>query len=92
MAQAQAVEMNLGEILRQVAREKDIDYERMVAALEDSMASAAKKQHRLKEPVRAQFHADTGKFDAWIVRKVVETVEDPTAEWTVEEARLTIEQ
>ncbi|MGH7338595.1 MAG: transcription termination factor NusA, partial [Myxococcota bacterium] len=87
MAQAQAVELNLGEILRQVAREKDIDYERMVAALEDSMASAAKKQHRLKEPVRAQFHADTGKFDAWIVRKVVETVEDPTAEWTVEEAQ-----
>ncbi len=87
MALAQAVEMNLGEILRQVAREKDIDYERMVAALEDSMASATKKQHRLKEPVRALFHADTGKFEAWIVRKVVEIVEDPTAEWTVEEAQ-----
>jgi N utilization substance protein A len=87
MAQVQAVEPSLGEILRQVAREKDIDYDRMVAALEDSMASAAKKQHRLKEPVRAQFHPETGKFDAWIVRKVVETVEDATAEWTVEEAQ-----
>jgi N utilization substance protein A len=86
MAQAQAVEVNLGEMLRQIAREKDIEFDRLVVALEDSMASAAKKQHRIKEPVRARFDVDTGKFEAWSVRKVVETVEDPTAEWTVEEA------
>jgi len=86
MAQVQAVEVNLAEMLRQIAREKDIEYERLVTALEDSMASAAKKQHRIKEPVRAKFHDDTGKFEAWSVRTVVEEVEDPTAEWTVEEA------
>ncbi len=87
MVQAQTQEVPLTELLRQVAREKDIEFERLLLALEDSMASAAKKQHRLKEPVRAQFHADSGRFEAWIVRKVVEIVEDPTAEWTVEEAR-----
>jgi N utilization substance protein A len=87
MTQAQTIEINLAEMLRQVAREKDIEYERMLAALEDSMASAAKKQHRIKEPVRAKFDAETGRFEAWSVRKVVEEVEDPTAEWTVEEAR-----
>jgi N utilization substance protein A len=86
MAQAQAVDINLGEILRQVAREKDIDFERWVAALEDAMASAAKKQHRIKEPVRARFDLESGKFEAWSVRRVVEEVEDPTAEWTLEEA------
>jgi N utilization substance protein A len=87
MAQAQTAELNLNEILRQVAREKDIDLERWISALEDAMASAAKKQHRIKEPVRAQLDRETGKFDAFIVKKVVETVEDPLAEWTVEEAR-----
>jgi N utilization substance protein A len=87
MAQAQTAELNLNEILRQVAREKDIDLERWIAALEDAMASAAKKQHRIKEPVRAHLDRETGKFDAFIVKKVVETVEDPLAEWTVEEAR-----
>jgi N utilization substance protein A len=87
MAQAQTAELNLNEILRQVAREKDIDLERWIAALEDAMASAAKKQHRIKEPVRAQLDRETGKFEAFIVKKVVETVEDPLAEWTVEEAR-----
>jgi N utilization substance protein A len=37
--------------------------------------------------VRAHLDRETGKFDAFIVKKVVETVEDPLAEWTVEEAR-----
>src|SRR5947209_19091831 len=87
MPQAQTAEVNLNEILRQVAREKDIDLERWISALEDAMASAAKKQHRIKEPVRAHLDRETGKFDAFIVKKVVETVEDPLAEWTVEEAR-----
>jgi N utilization substance protein A len=87
MPQAQTAELNLNEILRQVAREKDIDLERWISALEDAMASAAKKQHRIKEPVRAHLDRETGKFDAFIVKKVVETVEDPLAEWTVEEAR-----
>jgi N utilization substance protein A len=88
MAQVQAVaDINLGEVLRQVAREKEIDFERWVQALEDAMASAAKKQHRIKEPVRASFNIETGKFEAWAVKRVVEVVEDPAAEWTVEEAQ-----
>ncbi len=87
MAQAQTAELNLNEILRQVAREKDIDLDRWITALEDAMASAAKKQHRIKEPVRSRLDRETGKFEAFIVKKVVEEVEDPLAEWTVEEAR-----
>ena len=87
MPQAQTAEVNFTEVLRQVAREKDIDLDRWISALEDAMASAAKKQHRIKEPVRARLDRETGKFDAFIVKKVVEAVEDPLAEWTVEEAR-----
>src|SRR5437588_2555678 len=87
MAQAQTAEINLNDILRQVAREKDIDLDRWIAAIEDAMASSAKKQHRIKEPVRASLDRETGRFDAFIVKKVVGTVEDPSAEWTVDEAR-----
>ena len=89
MAQTQTAEINLTEVLKQVAREKDIDIDRWIGALEDAMASAAKKQHRVKEPVRAQLNRESGKFVAWIVKKVVDTVEDPLAEWTVEEAQET---
>ena len=42
MAQTQtAPEVNLGDVLRQVAREKEIDYERWVQALEDATAALA---------------------------------------------------
>ena len=87
MATAQrSPEINFTEILKAVAREKDIEMDRWVAALEDAMASAAKKQHRIKEPVRARLDLETGAFEAFIVKQVVEEVEDPLAEWTVEEA------
>lgn len=87
MAQLQMSESSIKELLRQVAREKEIDMDRWIAALEDAMASAAKKQHRIKEPVRSKFDVETGTFEAFIVKKVVEAVEDPLSEWTVEEAR-----
>ncbi len=87
MAQTQTPEFNLNEVLEQVSREKDIDVDRWILALEDAMASAAKKQHRIKAPVRSTLDRQTGTFDAFIVKQVVEEVEDPHAEWTLEEAR-----
>ena len=88
MPQAQPTEkINLNLLLQQVAREKDVDIDRWIGALEDAMASAAKKQHRIKEPVRSVLDRDTGEFRAFIVKQVVEEVEDPLAEWTVEEAQ-----
>jgi len=89
MAQAQTkdTEIKLTDLLSQVVREKDIDMERWIAALEDAMASAAKKQHRIKEPVKAKFDPVENRFEAFIVKQVVEEVEEPLAEWTVEEAR-----
>jgi N utilization substance protein A len=87
MASTQTPEFSLEEVLQQAARERDIDMERWISALEDAMASAAKKQHRVKAPVRATFDRSNGTFSAFIVKAVVEEVEDPLAEWTLEEAR-----
>ena len=87
MAQVKTPELDLRQVLQQVAREKNIDMERWISALEDAMASAAKKQHRIKEPVRAHFDTETGQFTAFVVKQVVEEVEDPLAELTVEEAQ-----
>ncbi|MDX1644479.1 MAG: transcription termination factor NusA, partial [Thermoanaerobaculia bacterium] len=87
MAQAQIPVAALKDVLQQVAYEKEIDIDRWIAALEDAMASAAKKQHHIKEPVGSTFDPETGIFEAFIVKQVVEEVEDPLAEWTLEEAR-----
>ncbi len=87
MPQVRTPDVDLTQVLQQVAREKNIEMDRWISALEDAMASAAKKQHRIKEPVRSKFDPESGKFEAFIVKNVVEEVEDPLAEWSVEEAR-----
>ena len=56
---ARPEDVDLMQILQQVAREKSIEMDRWVSALEDAMASAAKKQHRIKEPVRSHFNPET---------------------------------
>ena len=87
MAQPHTPEVNINEVLKQVAHEKDIDLDRWIGALEDAVASAAKKQHHIKEPVRSYMDRETGQFSAFLYRQVVQEIEDPFAEWTVEEAR-----
>lgn len=87
MAKAKIPEVNINDVLRQVAHEKEIDLDRWISALEDAVASAAKKQHKIKEPVRSRLDRETGKFSASIVRTVVEEVEDIYAEWDLDEAR-----
>ena len=87
MPQSQAPELDLKDVLRQVAYEKEIEIDRWISALEDAMASAAKKQHRIKEPVRSTFDSETCDFSAFIVKQVVDEVEDPLAEWNLEEAQ-----
>ena len=87
MAQTHTPEVNINEVLRQVAHEKDIDLDKWIVALEDAVASAAKKQHHIKEPVRSYMDRETGQFSAFSYRTVVDEVEDPLAEWTLDEAR-----
>ncbi len=88
MAQSKAKtpDIDLNQLLQQVAREKNIDLPRWISALEDAIASAAKKQHRIKEPVKAIFDPETNRFEAFIVKRIVEEVEDPLAEWDLAEA------
>ncbi|MEL7061458.1 MAG: transcription termination factor NusA [Acidobacteriota bacterium] len=86
-AKKKTPDIDLLQVLQQVSREKSIDTERWISALEDAMASAVKKQHRIKEPVRARLDPDDRKFEAFTVRTVVDEVEDPFSEWDLEEAR-----
>lgn len=85
-AKTKTPDIDLSQLLQQVAREKNIDLPRWISALEDAIASAAKKQHRIKEPVRAKFDPSTNRFEAFIVKRIVDEVEDPLAEWDLAEA------
>jgi transcription termination/antitermination protein NusA len=81
---------NLGRDVRALAHEKSIDVERVFAALEDALATAAKKYYRTREPIETILDRESGNVQINVVKQVVATkqeVEDPNAQLTIDEAK-----
>ncbi len=77
-------------IIEGVSREKGIDPQIVVSAVEDAIVMATRKHYKSQENFRAKLDKESGKISAYAVRAVVETpeqVEDPNLQITVEEAR-----
>src|SRR3989440_142290 len=73
-----------------LSREKGIDPQIVVSAVEDAIVVATRKYYKTQENLRAQLDKDTGKIRAFAVKSIVETpeqVEDPTLQVTVDDAR-----
>ncbi len=73
-----------------LSREKGIDPQIVVSAVEDAIVVATRKYYKTQENLRAELDKDTGKIRAFAVKTVVETpeqVEDPVLQVTIDEAR-----
>jgi N utilization substance protein A len=77
----------LYQTIEQISREKHIEPEVIVAAIEDAMIVAARKYYKTEEDLRAKFNPDSGQIDVFAVRPVVEEVTDPKKEFTLTEAK-----
>jgi len=73
--------------LSQITREKSVDRALLVETLEAGLASAVRKKYGATADVEVRFANETGQISVAIRRTVVETVEDPALQMTVEEAR-----
>ena len=69
----------LYQTIEQISREKHIEPEIIVAAIEDAMVVAARKYYRTEEDLRSKFNPETGQVDVFSVHMVVEEVADPAA-------------
>jgi N utilization substance protein A len=73
-----------------LSREKGIDPQIVVSAVEDAIVVATRKYYKTQENLRAELDKDTGKIRAFAVKSVVESaeqVEDPLLQVTLEDAR-----
>jgi len=77
----------LYQTIEQISREKHIEPEIIVAALEDAMVVAARKYYKTEENLRGKFDATQGDIKVFAVRNVVEEVVDANLEMSLEEAR-----
>src|ERR1700724_512574 len=73
--------------IEMLSREKHIEPEIVVSAIEDAMVVAARKYYKTEEELRAKFNQETGQIDVFSVLTVVDDVADPTKEISVEDAR-----
>src|SRR5260221_714083 len=77
-------------IIEGVSREKGIDPQIVVSAVEDAIVVATRKYYKTQENLRAVLDKESGKINAYAVKSIVENpeqVEDPNLQVTVEQAR-----
>ncbi|HEY5212154.1 MAG TPA: transcription termination factor NusA [Acidobacteriaceae bacterium] len=73
-----------------LGREKGIDPEIVVNAVEDAIALATRKFYKTVENMRGEMDRETGEIRAYVYKTVVETpelIEDPDNQLTLEQAR-----
>ncbi|MGH9729181.1 MAG: transcription termination factor NusA [Candidatus Acidiferrales bacterium] len=77
----------LYQTIEQISRDKHIEPEIIVAAIEEAMVVAARKFYKADEDLRSKFNPETGQVDLFAVRTVVEEVADPLREIALADAR-----
>jgi len=73
--------------IEMLSREKHIETNVVVSAIEDAMVVAARKYYKTEEDLRAKFNPETGQVDVYSVHVVVEEVTDPKKEVSLAEAK-----
>src|SRR6267154_1530016 len=72
--------------IEQVGREKSIEVDVIIQAVEDAYAAAAKKYFRTKEDLGARFDRDSGSLAVFARKKVVDDVTNPDLEISPDDA------
>src|SRR6188474_2101576 len=77
----------LFQTIDQISREKGIDPQIVIHAIEDAIVVASRKYFKSNEELRGRINPDTGEIDVYALRKVVEDVTNPVREISMDEAR-----
>jgi N utilization substance protein A len=77
----------LFQTIDQISREKGIDPQIVVHAIEDAIVVASRKYFKSNEELRGRINSDTGEIDVYAIRKVVDSVTNPVREISLDEAR-----
>ena len=74
-------------IVDQVSREKGIDSEILIKALEEALRSAAKKKFGNRIDIEVQYNKETGEIEVFQFKEVVEEIDEPGLQIGLEEGR-----
>ena len=77
----------IAQTIEQISKEKNVDPKIIISALEDAMVAASRKFYKTTEDINARFDPETGMVDIFALKRVVETVENPSLEISLAEAK-----
>jgi N utilization substance protein A len=80
------MKLDINMLVRQMAAERDIEADTLVDAVAEAISSAARKHYKERN-VHTEIDVESGEVQSWTARDVVEEVEDPEIELTLEEAQ-----
>ena len=72
-------------VIEQVRRDKGIDREILIRALEEALKSAARKKFGNRIDIEVQFNEEAGEFEVFQFKEVVDEITDPDLQITFEE-------
>jgi N utilization substance protein A len=81
------MQRELTRVIEQVSKEKGIDRNLVIEAVEEAMKSAARKVRGAELNLEAKYNPETGEVEVFEIKTVVERVEDDLNEVSVAQAR-----
>jgi N utilization substance protein A len=75
----------LQQTIEALSKEKGVDPEVIITALQDAIETAARKRYK-NENMRARFNTETGQMELVAVKRIVETVTNAATEMSLDEA------
>ena len=81
------MDATLSRVIEQVSKEKQIDREVIIEAIEGAMLQAAKRQFGLNRQIEAKYNVEIGEVELFEIKRVVDVVAEPDSEITLEQAR-----
>jgi N utilization substance protein A len=77
----------LQQTIEALAKEKGIEPDVVISAIEEAVATASRKYYKTGENLKTRFNTDTGQVDLFAVKQVVQEVTNSAIEIAIDEAR-----
>jgi len=77
----------LMQTIESLAKEKGIEPEVIISAIEDAVLTASRKYYKTEENLRTKFNSETGQVELYAVKTIVDEVTEPATQISLTEAQ-----
>ncbi len=82
----------LQQTIEALAKEKGIEPDVVISAIEEAVATASRKYYKTGENLKTRFNTETGQVDLFALKQVVQEVTNPATEIAIDDARQIYQQ